>query len=131
MLSAEKRFSHLQKDSRPGLQMHKIPVTFSRVLAVGLGKFPPLLFARWDGFAAWERDGNGTRLSSPTEARCEISHGQTSESCGVPRRRGTEKMKGRGGSGGGEKAAARERERKKSPKQQHGLKSGAFSMGGL
>lgn len=31
------------------------------------------------------------------EARCEISHGQTSESCGVPRRRGTEKMKRGGG----------------------------------
>lgn len=43
MLSVEKMFSHLQKDSRPGLLMHKIPITFSRVLAVGLGKFPPLL----------------------------------------------------------------------------------------
>lgn len=43
MLSVKKMFSHLQKGSGSGLAMHKIPVTFSRVLAVGLGKFLPLL----------------------------------------------------------------------------------------
>lgn len=45
------------------------------------------------------------------EERCEISHGQTSESGGVPGRRGTEK----GGAEEGEKTAAKEG--RKSPKQ--------------
>lgn len=78
------------------------------MLAVGLGKFLPPLSPRWDGFGAAR--GMEMEPGSPhREARCEISHGQTSESCGVPRRRGTEKMK----RGGGDE----EEERKQQPRR--------------
>lgn len=44
-----------QERSRLGLQMHQIIlVTFSRVLAARLGKFPPPLSPRWDGFGLGE-----------------------------------------------------------------------------
>lgn len=92
------------------------------MLAVGLGIFPPHL-------SPTGKVGVGRRPSRVVEERCEISHGQTSESGGVPRRRGTEKTRRGGGAEEGEKAAAREGH--KSPKQRPGLKRGDFSMRGL
>lgn len=69
-LPIQAMFPHRQEDSRLGLQMHQIPVTFSRVLAVGLGKFPPPLSPRWDGFAA----GGGMEMEpgSPHRRRGEV-----------------------------------------------------------
>lgn len=96
-LPIQAMFPHRQEDSRLGLQMHQIPVTFSRVLAVGLGKFPPLFRPAGMGLLLEEGWKWSRALLTGGEARCEISHGQTSESCGVPRRRGTEKMKRGGG----------------------------------
>lgn len=56
-------FPHWQEHPRLGLHLHQIPVTFSRVLAAALGKFPP----RWVGFAA----GRGMEMEpgSPHERR--------------------------------------------------------------
>lgn len=107
----EKMFSHLQKDSnaRNTNPRH----VFCLFLRWRLGKFPPTSSRPLGWVFATLGEGWKWSPKSPQAmgARCEISHGRTSESCGVPGRKGDGKDEE-----GGEEEKKQPPERKKIPK---------------